>query len=60
MLTYLRTTSIFIVSLHQARQYFIVKEEKVIVYGQQKATKEGNKQIVKSFVRLRIKNRNAE
>ena len=54
MLTYLRTTSIFTVSLHQARQYFMVKEKKAMVYGQQKATKESKKQTVKSFVRLRM------
>ena len=45
---------------NRARQCFMVKEKRVIVYGQQKATKESNKQIVKSFVRLRIQNRNAE
>ena len=54
MLTYLRTTSIFTVSLHQGRQYFMVKEKKANVYGQQKATKESKKQTVKSFVRLRM------
>ena len=54
MLTYLRTTSILTVSSHQARQYFMVKEKKAIVYGQQKATKESKKQTVKSFVRLRM------
>ena len=54
MLTYLRTTSIFTVSLHQARQYFMVKEKKAIVYDQQKATKESKQQTVKSFVRLRM------
>ena len=45
MSTYLRTTSTFTESLHQARQNFMVKEKKAIVYGQQKATKESkNKQ----------------
>ena len=35
-------------------QYFMVKEKKVPVYGQQKPTRKINKPVVKSYVGLRI------